>query len=89
MSTTKITRNYQVTIPAKVRKALSIKIGMLVDFVVEKGALVMRPMRVVDEDQAWFWSKEWQTAEKEVNKSFKKGVVSFDSVDAMKKHFEK
>lgn len=90
MSTTKVTRNFQVTIPADVRKALSIRIGTLVDFVVEKGALIMRPKKLVDEDQAWFWSKEWQAHEKEAEKYLKKGhVISFADVHEMKKHFEK
>ena len=90
MATTKVTRNFQVTIPAQIRKALSIKIGTLVDFVVEKGSLVMRPKRLIDEDQAWFWTEEWQKGEKEAEKAIRKGdVVKFDSVQEMKKHFEK
>ncbi len=90
MSTTKVTRNYQVTIPADIRKVLSIKMGTLMDFVVEKGALIMRPKKLVDEDQAWFWSKEWQASEKETERSLKKGqVISFADVNEMKKHFEK
>ena len=90
MATTKVTRNFQVTIPAKIRKALSIQIGTLVDFVVEKGALVIRPKRLVDEDQAWFWTEEWQKGEKEAERSIRKGdVIKFNSVQEMKKHFEK
>jgi AbrB family looped-hinge helix DNA binding protein len=90
MSTTKVTRNYQVTIPADIRKVLSIKIGTLVDFVVEKGALIMKPKKLVDEEQAWFWSKEWQAREKEAERFLKKGqVISFADVNEMKKHFEK
>ena len=90
MATTKVTRNFQVTIPAEIRKALSIQIGTLVDFVVEKGTLVMRPKKLVDEDQAWFWTKEWQKSEKEVEKAVRKGeVLKFDDVEQMRKHFEK
>ena len=90
MATTKVTRNFQVTIPAEIRKALSIRIGTLVDFVVEKGALVMRPKKLVDEDQAWFWTKEWQKSEKEVEKAVRTGqVLKFDNVEQMRKHFEK
>ena len=90
MATTKVTRNFQVTIPAEIRKILSIKIGTMVDFVVEKGALIMRPKTLIDDDQAWFWTKEWQKGEKEAEKSIRKGeVIKFDSVEAMRKHFEK
>ena len=90
MATTKVTRNYQVTIPADIRRILWIKIGTLVDFVVEKGALIMRPKTLVDKDQAWFWTKEWQDSEKEAEKSIRKNqVVKFNNVDEMKKYFEK
>ena len=90
MATTKVTRNFQVTIPAEIRKVLSIQIGTLVDFVVEKGALVMRPKKLIDEDQAWFWTKEWQKSEKEVEKAVRTGqVLKFDNVEQMRKHFEK
>ncbi len=90
MATTKVTRNFQVTIPAEIRKALSIQIGTLVDFVVEKGALVIRPKRLIDDDQAWFWTKEWQKGEKEAERSIRKGdVIKFSNVQEMKKHFEK
>ena len=90
MATTKVTRNFQVTIPAEIRKVLSIRIGTLVDFVVEKGALVMHPKKLVDEDQAWFWTKEWQKSEKEVEKAICTGqVLKFEDVEQMRKHFEK
>lgn len=90
MATTRVTRNFQVTIPAEIRKALSIRIGTLVDFVIEKGALVIRPKKLIDEDQSWFWTKEWQESEKEAEKSIRKGgVIKFNSVQDMKRHFEK
>ncbi len=90
MSTVKITRNYQVTIPSDVRKALGLKIGAMVDFVVEKGAAILKPKTLIDKDQDWFWSKEWQDKEKEAHRAIEKGeVVSFDDVDAMRRHFEK
>ena len=90
MSISKVTRNFQVTIPAKVRELLHIQVGALVDFVVEKGTVVLKPKALVDEDQAWFWAKEWQKGEKEVDEQIKKGhVKKFKSVQELKKHFEK
>ncbi len=91
MSFGKITRNYQITIPAHIRKALKFDIGSLVDCVIEKGALIIKPVTTVDKDQSWFWTEEWQEGEREVEKARKKqgDSTSFDSIDAMKKHFEK
>lgn len=90
MSTTKVTRNFQVTIPVLVRKTLAIRIGSIVDFVIDKGQVILRPKTLIDEDQAWFWTQEWQAGEKRVSREIREGkTLSFDSVEDMKKHFEK
>lgn len=90
MSITKVTRNFQVTIPANIRKAFRIKVGTVVDFVIKKGVIIMKPKALVDEDQAWFWTEEWQKGEKEADEAIKKGEVdSFKDVSDMRKHLEK
>ena len=90
MAIAKVTRNFQVTIPAEVRKVLHIEVGALVDFVVNKGAVVMKPKALIDEDQKWFWTKQWQEGEKEVDEAIKKGRSrSFKDVHEMRRHFEK
>ena len=90
MSVSKVTRNFQVTIPTSIREALHIQVGALVDFVVQKGQVILKPKTLIDEDQAWFWTKEWQAGEKEVEESKKKGKsLSFKDVHQMRKHFEK
>ena len=90
MSVSKVTRNFQVTIPASIREALRIQVGALVDFVIQKGQVVLKPKTLIDEDQSWFWTKEWQEGEREVEESKKKGrPLSFKNVHEMKKHFEK
>ena len=90
MSISKVTRNFQITIPASIRQALHIRVGALVDFVLEKGNVVLKPKALIDEDQGWFWTKEWQKGEKEVDAQIKKGQVKkFKSVQELKKHFKK
>ena len=90
MFLSKVTRNYQITIPSGIRRALHIKVGSLVDFIVDKKQVVLRPKVIVDGDQSWFWSKEWQEAEKEVEHAKKrKDSISFKNVQEMKKYFEK
>jgi len=86
----KVTRNFQITVPAAIREALHVKVGSFIDFVVEKGRVILKPKTFIDEDQAWFWTKEWQEGEREVDEAKKKGqVLSFKNVDEMRKHFEK
>ena len=87
---TKVTRNFQVTIPPDARAALHLRMGSMVEFVVEGNTVVLRPKILVDEDQAWFWTPEWQKGEKEVNQAVKKGQTrTFKSVADMRRHFEK
>ncbi len=45
MKTVKVTRNYQVTIPAEVRSALGIEEGDLLSFEIENGRAVLIPVR--------------------------------------------
>lgn len=90
MSLTKVTRNFQVTIPSDIRRAFHIGIGTIIDFSVEKGNLVVRPKTLVDEEQAWFWTEEWQKGEQEVTEAKKKGQIkTFNSVQKMRECFEK
>lgn len=34
---------------------------------IEEGAIVMRPKKLIDADQAWFWTEEWQCGEREAS----------------------
>ena len=75
----KITKNYQITLPAKLRKKFSIKEGDYLEADVKSGAFIFKPKKIVDDEhdpeQAWFWTKEWQKKEKEVDEYIKKGKV--------------
>ena len=87
---TKITRNFQVTIPPDAREALHVRMGSMVKFVVEGNTVMLRPKVLVDQNQAWFWTSEWQKGEKEVNRAIKKGKTrTFKSVADMRRCFEK
>jgi len=45
MSITKVTRNYQITIPAEIRKALGIKEGELLEVQIEGDRIVLQKLR--------------------------------------------
>ena len=90
MFLSKVTRNFQVTIPANIRKEFHIGVGTILDFFPTKQGIVIKPKTLIDEDQSWFWNEEWQKGEKDVNIARKKGQTkSFASTKEMKKHFEK
>jgi len=89
MALSKVTRNYQVTIPTKIRKLLHIEEGSLVEFEVENGIVIMRTKVLIDGDQAWFWTKEWQEKEKEAEEALKKKQVkTFKNAKDAKKHLK-
>ena len=45
MSVTKVTRNYQITIPAEIRKALGIKEGELLEVWIDGDRIVIQRLR--------------------------------------------
>ena len=45
MPITKVTRNYQITIPAEIRKALGIKEGELLEVTLENGKIIIKRLK--------------------------------------------
>ncbi len=72
---THIRQNFQVTLPLELRKRLGLKIGDIVEIAVKGYKLILTPKRTVDLEDSWFWSKEWQDAEREVEGHVKAGRV--------------
>lgn len=66
----------QLTLPAKVREALRVESGDEIEFeVVASGAVVLRGLRMIPADQAWFWSESWQRGEREASEEIAAGHV--------------
>ncbi len=85
----KVTRHGQVTLPASVRRKLGIQEGDLVEVVVDDDKAVLLPKKIVDKSQAYFWTKEWQEAEKEASEDIKAGrVKTFDTVEELVKDLD-
>jgi len=72
---TLIRKNYQLTLPTKIRKHLHLKVGDVVELKEKRGMILLIPKKTVDPDQAYFWSKEWQAAEQDVEENLRKGKV--------------
>jgi AbrB family looped-hinge helix DNA binding protein len=65
----------QLTLPLSVRKQLGIEEGDFVDVQVIDSKIVLKLKKVVDKEQAWFWTKRWQAGEKEAEEDIKAGRV--------------
>jgi AbrB family looped-hinge helix DNA binding protein len=80
----KVTRHGQITLPAEIRKKLGIEEGDLIEIEVKNEQAVLIPKKLVDKNQSYFWTKEWQEAEREADKDIKEGRIKvFQSVDEL------
>ncbi|MCL5103084.1 MAG: AbrB/MazE/SpoVT family DNA-binding domain-containing protein [Armatimonadetes bacterium] len=75
-------KNAQITIPASIRKRAHLEEGDLLEAEVRGDEIVLRPKKLIDKSQAWFWTKEWQEAERTADEDIKAGrVKAFESVE--------
>lgn len=68
LTTLAIRRKGTVTIPEVIRKELDLQEGDHLVATVEDGRLVLIPASVIPDDQAWFWTPEWQAREAETDR---------------------
>ena len=82
VATTKMTRNFQVTVPKAAREQLGLDRGDIFAVEVRGNDLVLRRQQLVDEDQAWFHTEEWQERMQRAQEQFASGDVvgPFESV---------
>ncbi len=74
-SLTKVTRHGQITLPTEIRRAMDVAEGDLIEVAIDGGRMVLTPKQLVDKSQAWFWTREWQTGEREAEEDTKAGRV--------------
>ena len=79
----KISTQGQIRIPKKIMSALGIETGDYVEVEIENGHIVLKPRKLIDPSQGWYWTKEWQQLESEADRDIKSGELSaeFDSAE--------
>ena len=83
-SLTKITRNGQVTLPATIRREANIKEGDILTVHLEADRIVLIPKKLIDKSQAYFWTEDWQEAEREAERDLAEGrVEAYETVDEL------
>jgi AbrB family looped-hinge helix DNA binding protein len=63
----KISPQGQIRVPKKIMEALKIGNGDYLEVELERNQIVLKPRKLIDPTQAWYWTKEWQKVEKEVS----------------------
>lgn len=63
---TKITRHGQITLPKRVRDQLHLVTGDYVDVELTGHGILLKPKKglIIDAEQAYYWTQEWQAKEK-------------------------
>jgi len=84
MTLSKVTRHGQITIPAALRQQVGIEEGDLVELRAKEDHIVLTPKKLIDKSQAYFWTKEWQEAERQAQADIEAGrIEEFASVDEL------
>ncbi len=86
----KVKQNFQITLPNALRKYLNIAVGDYMEVEKHAGEIVLKPVKVVHPDQAYFYTKEWQEGETEADKDIATGKMlgPFDNVEDFAKAME-
>ena len=66
----------QLTLPDSIRRLAHIDPGDVLEVTVEDAGIVLRAKKLVDADQAWFWTDAWQRGERRASQEIHDGLVS-------------
>jgi AbrB family looped-hinge helix DNA binding protein len=78
----RVRQKSQITLPQSIRKTLGIEEGDYLDVRVKDGEIILKVKKLIDKDQAWFWTERWQQGEREADEDIKKGRISqFEDVN--------
>ena len=70
-----VRKKAQLTLPQSVREKLGVEEGDYLDVRIRDGEIVLRVKKLIDKDQAWFWTERWQQGEKEAEEDIHAGRV--------------
>jgi len=78
----KVKQNYQITLPSGLRKHLNIAIGDYMKVDIKDNGLVLKSVKMVQADQAYFYNNKWQKVEAQADKDINQGdiVGPFDNL---------
>jgi antitoxin PrlF len=73
----------QLTLPEEIRAAARLEEGDLLETEITEDGILLRPQKVIDATQAWFWTPRWQQGEREADADLAAGrTQTFDSGEA-------
>ena len=72
----KISPQGQIRVPKKFMQLLEIETGDYIELEIENGHIIMKPRKLIDPSQGWYWTKEWQDMENEVDEDIEENDLS-------------
>jgi AbrB family looped-hinge helix DNA binding protein len=72
----KISPQGQIRIPKKVMDALNIDKGDYVEVEIDRDQIVLKPRKLIDPTQSWYWTRKWQQMEADVDKEIERDELS-------------
>ena len=73
----------QLTLPEEIRVAAHLQEGDLFEAEITDEGILLRPQKVIDATQAWFWTPEWQAGERQADADLAAGSLeTFESGEA-------
>lgn len=75
MARTTLRAKGQLTLPEEIRTAAHLEDGDLFDAEITEEGILLRPRKVIDATQAWFWTAAWQAGEREADADLAAGRV--------------
>jgi AbrB family looped-hinge helix DNA binding protein len=89
MELIKVKKNFQVTLPSNLRKRLNIQEGDYLNILEKNGGFVIKPMKMIPADEAYFHTKKWQKGEAQADKDLKTGnVQTFNNIEDLIKDLD-
>ena len=80
----KVQKNKNITLPTWLMHRFHVGVGDFVRLEDTADGVLMKPAKLVDPSQAYFWTKEWQAGEQEAEEDIRAGrVKKFRSVKAL------
>lgn len=84
MARTTLRAKGQLTLPEDIRSAARLEEGDLLEAEITPDGILLRPQKLIDATQAWFWNPTWQAGEREADADRAAGrVETFASGDAL------
>lgn len=72
--TTVLRARGQITIPRAIRTALRLEENDPLEIEVTDDGILLRPCKLIDASQAWFWTPEWQEGERQASAELAAGL---------------